>query len=126
MKKQKITVLVCEDNALMLQGLRVLLEQYVDLDVVGLAKNGTQAVSQARELQPDVILMDLQMPELDGIAATKIIKAERPFVRIIVVSAVQDENTLKEISECGADGFYPKPVMNSEELYWTIKKALAN
>jgi len=122
MKIKKTSVLVCEDNALMLKGLQYLLKQFEDLDLVGMAKNGTEAIQQARELQPDVILMDLEMPEMNGIAATRIIKAERPFVRIIIVSASQDESTMEEVSQAGADGFFPKPVMNAEELYWTIKK----
>ena len=123
MNKRKTSVLVCEDNALMLQGLRYLLTQFDDLEVVGLARDGSQAVEKARELQPDVILMDLEMPELDGFSAIRIIAAEHPYVRIIVISASQDEKTAERIIETGAHGFYPKPVMNAEELYWTIRKA---
>ncbi len=121
-KLRKTSILVCEDNVLMMKGLQYLLNQFEDLEVIGLALNGNQAVSKARELEPDVILMDLDMPELNGLSATSIIKAERPYVRIIVVSAAQDEKTMEDIARAGADGFYPKPVMNPDELYWKIVK----
>lgn len=123
MKKKKVRVLVCEDNSLMLHGLRYLLEKFSDLDIVGYARNGNLAVARARELEPDIILMDLGMPELDGISATKIIKAEIPAIRILVVSAL-DEQKRDEALHAGADGFFPKPVMDAESLYYAILNCL--
>ncbi|MBX9690436.1 MAG: response regulator transcription factor [Candidatus Obscuribacterales bacterium] len=122
MNKKKISVMVCEDNNLMLHGLKFLLNEFGDLELVAFAKTGNEAISKAREMQPDVILMDIGLPELDGISASRIIKAERPYVRIIVVSAAQDEKTRSDAKAAGADEIFPKPVMNAEELYLTIKK----
>lgn len=121
---KKIRVLVCEDNSLMLHGLRFILQRFEDLELVGYVRTGTLAVERAQELEPDVILMDLGLPELDGIAATKIIKAKSEAIKVLVVSAEQDPETLKRATEAGADGFLPKPVMDPDALYYEILKTL--
>ena len=122
--KKKIRILVCEDNSLMLHGLRFILQRFEDLELVGYARTGTVAVARAQELEPDVILMDLGLPELDGIAATKIIKAKNAAIKVVVVSAEQDEKKLKQASEAGADGFLPKPVLDPDALYFEILQTL--
>lgn len=108
----------------MLHGLRFILQRFEDLELVGYVRTGTLAVERAQELEPDVILMDLGLPELDGIAATKIIKAKSEAIKVLVVSAEQDPETLKRATEAGADGFLPKPVMDPDALYYEILKTL--
>jgi len=82
--KQIIRVLVVDDHAIIRKGIRAVLELVPDIDLVGEAENGLQAVTLEKELNPDVILMDLMMPEMDGIAAIKEIKKQQPKARILV------------------------------------------
>jgi two-component system NarL family response regulator len=107
-------VLLADDHALLLEGLKNLLEAH-GLEVVGLARNGREAAARARELRPDVILMDVRMPELDGLAATRVIKTEMPDIKIIILTTSTEEQDLFEAVKAGAGGYLLKS-MDGESL----------
>jgi len=100
-------ILIADDHALFRDSLRSLLESH-DLDVVGEASNGREAVEMAWRLKPDVVLMDLLMPEVDGIEATKRLAAELPDVKVIMLTAVDDDANLFEAIKSGAKGYLLK------------------
>ena len=100
-------ILIADDHALFRDGLRSLLLAQGH-DVVGEAKNGHEAVSLARELKPDMVLMDLQMPELDGIAATRALTAELPEVKVLILTASEEESKLFDAIKSGAQGYLLK------------------
>lgn len=107
-------ILLVDDNRLMLEGLKGLLAPY-NIQVTGTAMNGQEAVSKARELRPEVILMDIRMPVCDGLAATRLIKAEMPEIKIIILTTSAEDNDLFEAIKSGACGYLLK-TMDAEEL----------
>jgi DNA-binding NarL/FixJ family response regulator len=100
-------ILIADDHALFRDGLRSLLEAR-GMDVIGEASNGREAVELSRSLNPDVVLMDLTMPILDGLSATRIISAELPSVIVVVLTASEEDADLFEAIKSGAQGFLPK------------------
>jgi DNA-binding NarL/FixJ family response regulator len=100
-------ILIADDHPLFRDGLRGLIESY-GLEVVGEAENGLQVVEMAHRLAPDVVLMDLSMPGLDGLAATRRLVAELPDVRIVVLTATDDDQKLFEAIKAGAQGYLLK------------------
>ncbi|WP_157248788.1 response regulator transcription factor [Nonomuraea typhae] len=110
-----IRVLLVDDQALVRTGFRLMLNAQPDMEVVGEAGDGEEAVARSRELRPDVVLMDLHMPVLDGVAATELITAELPGTRVLALSTFDlDENVLAAL-RAGAGGFLPKDI-SPEEL----------
>ncbi|MEU5859674.1 MULTISPECIES: response regulator transcription factor [unclassified Nonomuraea] len=110
-----ITVLLVDDHELVRKGFRLMLDAQPDLSVVGEAADGERAVELSRRLRPDVVLMDLHMPGLDGVRATELITSELPGVRVLALSTFDlDENVVAAL-RAGADGFLPKDV-SPEEL----------
>ena len=109
-----MNVLLADDHGLLLEGLQNLLIAN-GIRVVGLARNGLQAIDLARQLQPDVILMDLRMPECDGLTATRRITAEVPAARVIILTTSEDEQDLFEAVKCGAFGYLVKS-MDTDQL----------
>jgi len=107
-------VLIADDHALFRDGLRSLLEVR-GIDVIGDARNGREAVDQARRLNPDVVLMDLHMPELDGLAATRLISAQQPDVRVVILTASEEDAHLFEAIKSGAQGYLFKN-LEADEL----------
>jgi DNA-binding NarL/FixJ family response regulator len=105
---QPIRVLLVDDHAVVRRGLVGFLELLDDMTVVGEADNGRRAVEVARSVHPDVVLMDLLMPELDGIAATAAIKAEMPDVEIVALTSFVEEARVTAAFEAGASGFILK------------------
>jgi DNA-binding NarL/FixJ family response regulator len=103
-------LLIADDHALLRGGMRAMLEVAPDLEVVGEAENGREALDLCRELDPDLVLMDLSMPEMDGIAATRAIKAEFPKTGVLVLTAHADQNLLLEAIRAGAAGYVLKGV----------------
>ena len=106
----KIRVLLVDDQELVRMGFRMLLEAADEFEVVGEAVDGADAVRRARELAPDVILMDVRMPTLDGIAATSQILAESPSSRILVLTTFDIDKYAFDALRAGASGFLLKDV----------------
>jgi DNA-binding NarL/FixJ family response regulator len=110
-----VRVLIADDHDLFRDGLRGLLEAR-GLDVVGEARDGRTAVTLFGRLRPDVVLMDLSMPELDGLAATRLICAEDPAARVVILTASEDDADLFEAIKSGAQGYLLKTVGSAELL----------
>jgi len=106
-------VLIADDHPLFRDGLRSLLEAR-GIDVVAEARNGREAVEQAKRLKPDVALMDLNMPELGGLDATRLISAEQPEVKVVVLTASEDDADLFEAIKSGAQGYLFKNLDSAE------------
>ncbi|MGI8482835.1 MAG: response regulator [Thermomicrobiales bacterium] len=108
-------ILIADDHALFRDGLRSLLEAR-DLDVVGEARDGAEAVALARLHRPDIVLMDLNMPDTNGLVATTLICAEMPEIRVVVLTASDDDADLFQAVKSGAQGYLPKNVA-AEDLF---------
>ncbi|HHT47727.1 MAG TPA: response regulator transcription factor [Firmicutes bacterium] len=109
----KTKIMLVDDHPLFLEGLQYLLETY-GIKVVGTAGNGREALEKARALKPDVILMDVLMPGGDGLEATRRIKAERPEVKIIMLTASEEDENLFEAIKAGASGYLLKSLKARE------------
>jgi NarL family two-component system response regulator LiaR len=105
---EPIRVLIADDHELVREGMRALLATRPSVEVVGEAQNGAQAVELARTLAPDVVLMDLVMPEKDGIEAIEEIKAERPGAKILVITSFSDDDKVYHAVKAGALGYLLK------------------
>ena len=108
--KSKIKVLIADDHAIVRMGLASLLNAEADLEVVGEAENGEVAVQKARELKPDVIVMDLVMPKKDGSTATAEILNEFPSVKILLLTSFGTSDGIAHALAAGASGEVPSPV----------------
>ena len=108
-------ILIADDHALFRDSLRSLLESQ-DIEVVAEAKNGQEAVDLSWECKPDVVLMDLTMPEMDGLEATKRIAAELPEVKVVILTASDEDNNLFEAIKSGAKGYLLKD-LKSEQFF---------
>jgi len=102
-----LRLLLVDDHSLFLEGLRNLLVSE-GIEVIGLAQDGLEALAQARRLHPDVILMDIQMPRCDGVSATRLIKAELPECKVVMLTISEDEQDLFEAVKSGASGYLLK------------------
>jgi NarL family two-component system response regulator LiaR len=116
-----IRILVADDHAIIRKGIRAMVEIVPDLELVGEASNGREAVIGARELQPDVILMDLVMPEMDGIEAIRRIKAHQPEARILVLTTFAGEDKIFPAIKAGALGYHLKD-SGPEDLMQAIRQ----
>jgi NarL family two-component system response regulator LiaR len=112
---EKIRIVIADDHSVLREGTRKLLEEEADMEVVGQAIDGEEAVKLTRELKPDVVLMDIAMPKLDGIAATKQIKHELPATNVLILSAYDDDQFVFRLLQAGAAGYLLKSV-HSQEL----------
>ena len=117
-----IRVLLVDDHAVVRAGLRLFLADQADLEVVGEADDGASAVARAQELVPDVVLMDLRMPRLDGIEATRQIRAALPQTAVVVLTTYTDTANVGKAIAAGAIGYVPKDVP-PPELAATIREA---
>jgi DNA-binding NarL/FixJ family response regulator len=113
-------ILIADDHALFRDSLRSLLEAH-SFEVVGEAKNGREACELARRLKPDVVLMDLSMPEVDGLAATRLISAELPEVKVVVLTASDDDAKLFEAIKSGAQGYLLKD-LDAEDFFALLER----
>lgn len=111
-----IRVLMIDDHAMVLAGFRLILGQASDMEIVGEADNGESGIQLARQLQPDVVLMDVQMPGISGLEATQRILRGQPQLRILAVTASGDELFARRMLESGAVGYITKACPQSELL----------
>ncbi len=121
---QIVRVMLVDDHNVVRSGLATFLRAYEDLELVAEAKNGKEAVRLCRDKKPDVILMDLMMPEMDGIAATQAILAERPETKIIAMTSFEDEQLVQGVLAAGAISYLIKNV-TSDELAKAIREAVS-
>ncbi|BAY28249.1 LuxR family two component transcriptional regulator [Nostoc carneum NIES-2107] len=110
----KIRLLIVDDQSLIRQGLKAMLEQERDLQVVGDAENGKVALEMVAQLQPDVVLMDIRMPEMDGRTATKLIVENYPHIKVLILSTFDDDTSLAGAMRAGAKGYLLKDMPSSE------------
>ncbi len=116
-------LLIADDHALAREGLRTMLASEPDMEVIGEAEDGLEALELCRRLRPDLVLMDVRMPKMDGLAATRAIKAECPATSIIVVTSSEDPDHLLEAIKAGAAGYVLKDATKGE-LRDAARKAL--
>ena len=109
-----VRVLIADDQALVRAGFRMILDAEDDLEIVGEAADGAEAVTAALELQPDVVLMDIRMPELDGIEATRLIKQVSPGTGVLLLTAYEEDDLAAAGRDAGADGFFLKGIFGTE------------
>jgi DNA-binding NarL/FixJ family response regulator len=109
-----ITILIADDHALIREALRNTLEKQSDFKIIAEASDGEIAVKLAKELKPDVIIMDITMPRLDGLEATQIIRADNPEVKILALTMHSDDTVLVAMLKAGADGFLTKNIFSKE------------
>jgi DNA-binding NarL/FixJ family response regulator len=105
---KKLRILLADDHKVVRDGLRLLIDGQRDMRVVGEASNGKEALQQARELTPDVVVMDLSMPELNGLQATERLKAERPEIKVVALTVHEDTSYLLQLCKAGAAGYVLK------------------
>lgn len=105
---KKLRILLADDHNIVREGLRLLINSHPGMHVVGEAANGREVVQKARDLKPDVVVMDLSMPELNGLQATELLKAERPELKVVALTAHEDEGYLRQLCKVGATGYVLK------------------
>src|SRR5689334_9329122 len=105
---QKLKVLIVDDHSTVRQGIETFLNHDPQIQVVGTAVNGVEGVEKTRELKPDVVLMDILMPVMDGHEATTIIRREMPGIRVLVLTSVPETSSIWKALEAGADGYILK------------------
>ncbi|PEI97233.1 response regulator [Bacillus pseudomycoides] len=118
----KIKVLLVDDHTVVLKGLAFFLSTQEDLELVGEANNGKEALKKVGEAQPDIVLMDLYMPEMDGIEATSCIKKEYPNVKVLVLTSFSDQAHVLPALKAGASGYILKDV-EPDQLVEAIRSA---
>ena len=111
---KSIRVLLVDDHTLVREGIHALMQRHNDIDIVGEASDGREAIEKANELDPDVIVMDLSMPSMGGIEATRQIIRQKPDARIIVLSRHEDLSYTRSLLEAGASGYVPKKAGSTE------------
>jgi two-component system, NarL family, response regulator LiaR len=119
-----IRLLIADDHAVVRQGLRTFLSFEADLELVGEARDGREAVEMAGRLKPDVVLMDLMMPEMNGIAATTTIRRDYPEVEVIALTSVLDDASVADAVRAGAIGYLLKNA-SPQDLHRGIRAAAA-
>ena len=120
----RIRVLIVDDHAMVRRGMRDFLDLHDDLEVVGEAANGLEALARTAALLPDVVVMDLLMPDLDGIAATAQLKTLHPAIEVVVITSFIEEDRITAALEAGASGFLLKDA-EADDLAAAIRSARA-
>ena len=109
-----IRVLMVDDHAILREGLRALLSYYDDVEVVGEAQDGAEALERVKELQPDVVLMDIAMPGMNGLEATRLIREKYPQTRVLILTQHEDPQYVVPLLQAGASGFVTKRVLGTD------------
>ncbi len=115
--KKNVTVLIADDQTLFREGIKDLLEDEKGITVVGEASNGPEVVAMAKKLKPDVILMDIKLPQMDGVSATRVIRKECPQTNVLILSSYEDEAHVTEAIQAGANGYLSKMLPASELVH---------
>lgn len=110
----KIRILLADDHTILRAGLRMMLNAQPDMDVIGEAQDGRQALQEVQRLQPDVVLMDITMPDMNGIEATKQIKRMQPDVKILVLTMHEHDEYVFQALRAGASGYMLKEALDTE------------
>jgi DNA-binding NarL/FixJ family response regulator len=118
-----LRMLIAEDHALVRQGIRGMLASEPDLEVVAEAQNGQEALELCREYEPDLVLMDVRMPQMDGLEATRAIKAEFPTTSVLMVTSQENPDYLLEAVRAGAAGYVLKEA-TKDELLDSVRRVL--
>lgn len=118
----KIKVIIADDHKVVRSGLGAFLEVYDDFVLVGEAASGKEAVEKCGALRPDVVLMDLMMPEMDGAAATRAIREKYPDIQVIILTSFKEDNLIEDALQAGAIGYLLKN-LSSDELAGAIRSA---
>lgn len=121
-EKKSVSVLIVDDHSIVREGLRSLLEKYEEFEIIGEAKNGKEAIAMDDKFSPDVIFMDVLMPEKDGIEATKIIKEKHPKTQVIMLSISESPESVLESIKAGASSYIGKDV-SLDYLVQSVKEA---
>jgi pilus assembly protein CpaE len=122
MADEKIRVVIVDDIAETRENIRKLLQFEADVEVVGVARTGREGIDLAKEMKPDVVLMDINMPDMDGISATESIRKVLPYIKIVILSVQSDPNYMRRAMLAGANDFLSKPP-TVEELTSAIRRA---
>src|SRR4030095_1870834 len=120
----KVRVLIAEDHQTVREGLRLILQAQADIEVVGEVGDGRSAIEQAKKLQPDIVLMDVSMPHLNGLKATKELSACCPNVKVLTLTRHKDDGYLQQLLRAGASGYVLKQ-SPSAELVHAIRSVAA-
>lgn len=112
--KKRTRILLADDHRMVRQGFKLILQAQEDMDVVGETGNGREALEMAKSLRPDVVVMDVTMPELNGIEATRRIREAEPLVRVLGLSVHRDAVYVREMVRAGAEGYILKESADSE------------
>ena len=115
--KKSVTVLIADDQTLFREGIKDLLEDEKGIEVVGEASNGPEVIAMAKKIKPDVILMDIKLPQMDGVSATRIIRKECPQTNVLILSGYEDEAHITEAIQAGANGYLSKMLPASELVH---------
>ena len=110
----KIRIVVADDHTIVREGVRLLLDAQADMEVVGEAADGQQALTQVRQLKPDVALIDISMPVLNGLEATRAIKSEYPQVHVIVLTMYESDEYFFQVLDAGASGYVLKKAASAD------------
>jgi len=116
----KIRVLLADDHAIVREGVRMILNAQPDMEVIGEASNGVGALSLANTLKPDLVLMDIGMPGMNGLEATRALKEAQPLIQILILTMLEDEDYFFRILAVGASGYVLKGA-GSDELLSAIR-----
>lgn len=119
-----LRVLICDDQAFVREGLKVILENARDIEVVGMASDGEQALSLIPTIKPNLVLMDLKMPGMNGIHATRHIRQQHPDIKVLVLTTYSDDNWVFDAIRSGAAGYLLKDA-SSEQIINAIKGTLS-
>jgi two-component system, NarL family, response regulator LiaR len=121
-EQKKIRIMIVDDHTVVRSGLGAFISAVPDLELIGEAENGEQAVARAKALLPDVILMDLMLPGMDGVSATRKIKEQNPSIQVIALTSFQEDELVQNALKAGAIGYLMKNV-SSRELESAIRSA---
>src|SRR5512146_3448442 len=119
---EKVRVLIVDDVADTRENVRKLLQFESDIDVVGAARSAMEGIQLSQELDPDLVLMDINMPDLDGISATEAIRQKSPHTQVVILSVQGDQNYMRRAMLAGARDFLTKPPMG-DELISAVRRA---